>query len=82
MMLVNQIIAQIKIQEVWKAWKEEKYPVSIKRQTTNSFMTSTRASTSGRLIELGKCLVSQKSSINRWFSSRSRVYSSLVIPNK
>ena len=29
MMLVNQIIAQIKIQEVWKALNEEKYTVSI-----------------------------------------------------
>ena len=53
-MSVNQIMAQIKIQEVWKALNVQDYPVKIEKQSVKEVGPATRASTNERLIENGK----------------------------
>ena len=57
---VNQINAQIKIQEVWKALNIENYPLKIEKHNVNDIMAATRACTSGKLIEMGKSIITQK----------------------
>ena len=64
MMSVNRIMAQIKIQEVWKALNIQDYPVKIYKQTVKDVGPATRASTNGRLIENGKSCASQKTCLN------------------
>ena len=54
MLSVNQINAKVKVQEVWKALNIEGYPLKIDCQKASDTSTSTRAMTSGRLIESGK----------------------------
>ena len=54
MLSVNQINAKVKIQEVWKALNVEGYPLKIDCQKASETSTSTRAMTSGRLIESGR----------------------------
>ena len=54
MLSVNQINAKVKIQEVWKALNVEGYPLKIDSQKASDTSTSTRAMTSGRLIESGR----------------------------
>ena len=64
MLSVNQINAQIKIQEIWKALNIDNYPLKVQKHTVNSDTVNTRACTFGKLIESGKSLVSQKCCIN------------------
>ena len=64
MMSVNQIMAQIKIQEVWKALNFQDYPVGIEKQFVKEVGPATRASTNGRLIEKGESCSAQKTCIN------------------
>ena len=52
--VVNQINAQIKIQEIWKAININDYPLSIQKHSVQESMISTRAITSGKLMESGK----------------------------
>ena len=54
MLSVNQINAQIKIQEVWKALKVPNYPIKLEKQGVRDIGVSTRACTSEKLIENGK----------------------------
>ena len=64
MLSINQINAQIKIQEIWKALNIVNYPLKVDRKAVNVEGISTRACTSGRLIESGKSCISQKTCIN------------------
>ena len=64
MMSVNQMNCQIKIQEIWKALNIPAYPIDILRQTPHDNGPATRAGSSGRLIEAGHSLISQKTCIN------------------
>ena len=64
MMSVNQINAQVKIQEVGKAINMKQYPLIVKRQSINNMKTMTRADTNGWLIETGNSLLSIKTFIN------------------
>ena len=59
-MSVNQLNCQIKIQEVWKALNIPDYPIQIEKQSVKVTGTSTRACTTGRLIESGKTCLSLK----------------------
>ena len=61
---INQINAQIKIQEIWKAINIEDYPLIISKSGVKSSMAATRSCTSGKLIEFGKCVISQKTCKN------------------
>ena len=64
LMSVNQINAQIKIQEIWKAMHIEDYPLKLERQTVNELGATTRAGSSGKLIEFGRSVIAQKTCIN------------------
>ena len=59
---VNQLNAQIKLQEVWKALNVENYPLKIAQQSINVSGVSTRADQKGGPMEIGKKLLTQKTS--------------------
>ena len=61
---VNQMNGQIKIQEVWKAINVKDYPIQVEKQAGSEQGPTTRAITTGRLIEHGVSCLSQKSCIN------------------
>ena len=53
MLSVNQIAAQIKLTEIWKATNIPKFPIKICKQETPTNSRTTRGVTNGRLIEVG-----------------------------
>ena len=61
---VNQMNAQVKLLEIWKATRVEDYPLQVKHQSVPEVGTHTRAATSGKIIEVGKSNLTQKSSIS------------------
>ena len=61
---VNQMNAQIKIQEIWKSIHLIDYPIQLPRQLVQEAGPSTRNCTKGRLIESGFSSLSQKTCIN------------------
>ena len=54
MLSVNQLNAQVKLLEMWKALNVGDYPLTIKRQNVPVIGVATRASENGRPIEIGK----------------------------
>ena len=50
---VNQINAQIKLQQVWKALHVENYPLNLTQQSIPSSGVSTRAALKGKPVEIG-----------------------------
>ena len=58
MLSVNQLSAQIKLSEMWKAKNTEDYPIKFKYQSTQPGTCETRGNTTGRMVETGR---SQKS---------------------
>ena len=53
MLSVNQVAAQIKLTEMWKANNVEKFPIKVNKRTTMQNARVTRGDTSERLIETG-----------------------------
>ena len=53
MQSVNQISAQIKLTEIWKAVNQPKYPIKVTKQSTTPNARTTRGVTSGKLMETG-----------------------------
>ena len=53
MLSVNQMAAQIKLTEIWKATHIDNYPVKVIQQTTTENGRVTRGDSSGKLIECG-----------------------------
>ena len=64
MLSVNQLNARIKIQEIWKTQNVQGYPIEIAKQTVTEDRTNTRANHEGRLIEVGKKAITQKTMIS------------------
>jgi hypothetical protein len=64
MLSANQINASIKLLEIWKALSVANYPLTIKRQEASGRGVSTRADQSGRLVEIGKSVITQKTSVS------------------
>ena len=64
MLSANQINASVKLLEAWKALKLENYPLVINRQETNQESVNTRADLVNRPREIGKSLLSQKTSVS------------------
>ena len=54
MLSVNQLAAQIKLIEVWKAKNTEEYPIRMEFRATNENERTTRGTASGRAVETGK----------------------------
>ena len=61
---VNQLNAQVKLVEIWKALNVDDYPLKIERQSTQSNGVSTRADSRGKPIGIGKSLITQRSSVS------------------
>ena len=61
---VNQLNAQSKMLEIWKALNVPKYPLEIKLQSQSSEGVSTRADKKERPCEIGKSTIAQKSCIS------------------
>ena len=64
MLSVNQLNAGIKLLEMWKALKVDNYPLKIKSQYHNEEGINTRADMAGRPIEIGKSVLTQKTSVS------------------
>ena len=67
---VNQLNAQAKLLEIWKALNVPKYPLSIKQQCQNRDGVSTRADIRERPCDIGKSTITKKTciseAINLW----------------
>ena len=63
-MSVNQLNAQVKLLEVWKALHVKDYPLKIMQQTVSQSGTSTRACHKGKPINIGKSKSTQDSSVS------------------
>ena len=61
---VNQLNAQAKLLEIWKALNVPKYPLELKKQSTNHLGVATRADTKERLCDIGKTTIAKKSCIS------------------
>ena len=61
---VNQLNAQCKLLEIWKARNVVGYPLQIEQQSVNPDGVSTRADAKGRLVEIGKSNAVQKSCVS------------------
>ena len=59
MMSINQLNAQIKISEVWKAINNGSYPLKIKAVSHEEIQCATRAVSKGALVEFGKTEILQ-----------------------
>ena len=64
MLSVNQLNANIKLMEIWKALNVVDYPLMVPRQEIKPENRVTRADTSGRPREIGKSLLAQKTSVS------------------
>ncbi len=53
MMSVNQIAAQIKLTEMWKALNDAQYPLRVEKKSEPEDGIGTRSMTRGDLIEFG-----------------------------
>ena len=64
MLAVNQMNAQSKLLEVWKALNVPKYPLSIKQQSRNHEGVSTRADSKQRPCDVGRSTITKKTCIS------------------
>ena len=64
MLSVNQMNAQIKLTEIWKAMNQQNCPLKITRASINESERNTRSVTAGKLIEKGKTELLQATYIN------------------
>ena len=67
MLAVNQMNAQSKLLEVWKALNVPKYPLSIKQQSRNHEGVSTRADSKQRPCDVGRSTITKKD-MHQWCS--------------
>ena len=61
---VNQLNARIKLLEIWKAKNIKDYPLQISQQSAYKQSVITRADKKERPIEIGKCKLTQRTSIS------------------
>ena len=64
MLSVNQLNANIKLLEIWKALNVDDYPLKVKRQEVNPQNRATRADLNGRPKEIRKTTLAQKTSVS------------------
>ena len=64
MMSVNQLNAQVKLLEIWKALNLESYPLQVLQQTVPTLGVVTRASLKGRPVEIGKTNLTKCTSVS------------------
>ena len=61
---INQINAQIKLAEIWKAINVEKYPLKVCKKVIQNNMATIRAISQSTLIESGKSDITQNACVN------------------
>jgi hypothetical protein len=61
MLSVNQIAAQIKLTEIWKASNDPQYPIKMKTKERQENAVETRSLTRGDLTEVGRSTKAKKS---------------------
>jgi hypothetical protein len=61
MLSVNQIAAQIKLTEMWKASNDPQYPIKMKTRERQENAMETRSVTRGDLTEAGRSIRAKKS---------------------
>ena len=64
MLSINQMNAQVKLLEIWKAMNIEDYPLKIDQQGVNEAGVSTRRDCKRRPLEVGKTNLSQQTCIS------------------
>ena len=64
MLSVNQLNANVKLLEIWKALKVEDYPLIVQRQSRNESRVSTRADTTEKPMDIGRSLLTQKTCVS------------------
>ena len=64
MMSVNQLNAQVKLLEIWKALNMDNYPLQVRQQNVPAMGAVTRASQRGRPVEIGKTNLTKCTSIS------------------
>ena len=64
MLCVNQLNANIKLVEIWKAINVGEYPLKLDRQKSHESRVSTRAETLEKPIEIGKSSMTQKTCVS------------------
>ena len=81
---VNQLNANVKLVEIWKALNVDDYPLKIQKQCLNNQRVNTRADNKERPIEIGKTLLTQKScvsdAIRLWNTAPESVTNSISLP--
>jgi hypothetical protein len=60
MMTVNQIAAQIKLIEMWKALNDSQYPLRVEQKSETEDGIGTRSMTRGDLIEIGSSKIPKR----------------------
>ena len=78
---VNQLNASIKLCDVWTAINLKNYPTKVIQMTADINSTHTRSSTSGKLKESGKIVITQATLMNdatrAWNKAPKEVHESL-----
>ena len=64
MVSINQLNAQIKLLEIWKALNVQNYPLEIRQQAVQEGVATTRATDRGRPCELGRSTGTQSTCIS------------------
>jgi hypothetical protein len=83
MLSVNQLNAQIKLVEIWKALNVDDYPLTVVKQTIDNSRVNTRADTKEKPIEIGKSLLVQKTCISDafhlWNNAPEKIINSITL---
>ena len=64
MLSINQLNAQIKLQEIWKALNIDDYPLKVQRQFSDFSRVNTRADATQKPVEIGRSLLVQKTCVS------------------
>ena len=83
MLSVNQLNAQVKLAEIWKAINVEDYPLKVEQQARDVTRVSTRADSSGRPMEIGRSNLAHKTcvsdAIHLWNMAPEQIKSSMSL---
>ena len=83
MLSVNQLNAQTKLVEIWKALNVDDYPLKVVQQTKDNSRVNTRADTKEKPIEIGKSILVQKTcisdAIHLWNNVQEMIINSITL---
>ena len=83
MLSVNQLNAQTKLVEIWKALNVDDYPLKVVQQTKDNSRVNTRADTKEKPIEIGKSVLVEKTcisdAIHLWNNAPEKTINSITL---